>query len=971
MVLRRAPLVGRGSLLASLREGVAGACAGDPTIMIVAGEAGIGKTRLIAELMGGLGPEGPLVLRGTCSTGDRSEVPWGPFLDVLRDLRHAIGDEVLLEIAGGRAAELSGLDVGRSGSSSSVGPDAAQLSRVLSSLILDAVAGRPTLLVVEDVQWADAGSLRVLDYLARSLRKEPLAVVVTARTAGPSLGRTDQVVESLMRTGCAHLLEVPALDRDQISEQLSALIEDRPAEVLLDRVVELSEGVPLFVEEIAAVLDAGDDLPLLPGRLHGHRFEGLSGPATQVVEAAAVALSTPQASALLRTADLTAEDFESAFTAGVEAGLLVRAGQSVGFRHAVLRDAVLEQLDPHRACTLNRRWAELLEQEPPTLERSLVIARHRLLTDEPGSALAACVEAADAAGRASGFDVQLEMLLEAVRLWPQVDEAAHVVGRDLAEIFTDAAEAAFLGSADPVQVEVLVDQAREQTPDDAGPDRLAWLDLMVLRAVFAQGRRILPERVFRVVEAIPCEPASRRRVVTCAFTSFHLVQAGRTTEAKLLADEGAAAAHKLGLTRLEVDIASTQALIELHSGRHDLAVAAAVRNCRLAEIAGDPFARADGHQTLSLILWNLGDGPGSLEHIRAAVEILGGDRPGADPGAWAFALTNLAESLIEHGDWDEAQTALGRVMTMPQVRPRIFRFARRLSDHLELWREGPNPSCVPRELTGADEPTLKTTPIQDLLGSRYTDADFSSHRHDLARTRRELRPCLAEELTTQLPEALYNVLGVAARTEADAREDGWPDPEPAAGAWTVERIELLLDLMSPAGPVQAAQDAHIRGDVARWRGEDGPETWASVVSLWRRTMQPRPLAVSLLLLGDSAARAGDAALAIEALREGLGIADRLGAKPLTATVEQLAARRNLDLDPTKHVPAVADLTPRELEVLQLVAEGATNVDIARRLFISPKTVSVHVSHILDKLGVASRTAAASYAHKAGLLSAEA
>jgi DNA-binding CsgD family transcriptional regulator len=338
---------------------------------------------------------------------------------------------------------------------------------------------------------------------------------------------------------------------------------------------------------------------------------------------------------------------------------------------------------------------------------------------------------------------------------------------------------------------------------------------------------------------------------------------------------------------------------------------------------------------------------------------------------WGMAVTNLAEGLIEQGDWAEAQEALDRVMAASETWSRSTDFAARLSRHLRLWREGPDPDYVAGLAPALPEATLDTWAIQDLVPSRYTDADISSHHRDLVRARAELRALLADERTVQLPEALYNLLTVAARTEADARDEGWPDPDPGSGIWAMRHVERLLGLVTPTGPVQVAQDAHIRADLARWAGRDESSTWADVVALWRRVPHPRPLAIALTRLGSAAAVSGDKQAARAALTEALQISDRLGAQPLTTSVTEIAAVHHLRIRTAvggRESPT--SLTAREVEVLRLLAEGASNGQIAEQLWISPKTVSVHVSHILDKLGVASRTAAATAAHRAGLLAAE-
>jgi DNA-binding CsgD family transcriptional regulator len=189
------------------------------------------------------------------------------------------------------------------------------------------------------------------------------------------------------------------------------------------------------------------------------------------------------------------------------------------------------------------------------------------------------------------------------------------------------------------------------------------------------------------------------------------------------------------------------------------------------------------------------------------------------------------------------------------------------------------------------------------------------------------------------------------------------------------QLHVYAEKIQLASPVQRAHQITFQGEAARAEGRPDRATWDSAVSVWDQLRQPYRLAQALLGAAEAAIAAdNDRTAATAFLQRAAELADGLGAVPLRAAVDRLARRARLPLaaagghteDPIEQVRTRLGLTSRELEVLRLVAAGRSNRDIAAELFISAKTASVHLSHILAKLGLANRTEAAATAHRLGL-----
>ena len=285
MITRSSPtVVGRVQELRLVEAARERAVNGEPAVVLVGGEAGVGKTRLVAELAARCGAEGMRVLYGGCVPVGGEGLPYAPVVEALRALPDELGVDGVRELAGPSWRELARLlpGLGEPGVSSAGQAAQARLFELLLGLLARLTEQMPVALVVEDLHWADQSTRDLLAFLVRNLRHERVLLVVSYRSDETQRTRLGPYLAELYRGGPVQRLELPRLDRAETAAQLVGILGAAPAVDLVDGVFARSQGNPFFTEELLESVRAGSGtLPTTMRDLLQGRIEALPGPRSE------------------------------------------------------------------------------------------------------------------------------------------------------------------------------------------------------------------------------------------------------------------------------------------------------------------------------------------------------------------------------------------------------------------------------------------------------------------------------------------------------------------------------------------------------------------------------------------------------------------------------------------------------------------------------------------------------------------
>ncbi len=953
-------LLGRDRELALLRERLGLEPAGSGGAVLVGGDAGLGKTRLLVELVDGARAEGWRVMVGHCLDFADSLLPYLPFSELVGRL--ADEDPETATWLAEQHPAITALAPGRRLMSDAEPVGSLDRATVFEGMhaALETLATRsPVLVVVEDLHWADQSTRDLLSFLFARPFRGRVALVASYRSE--DLHRRHPLRAALAQwarvRGVDRLQLEPLADPD-VRRLVRSLAPGTLPEREVARIVARAEGNAFFAEELVAA-GAAAGIPDDLADLLLVRLDRLDDAGRAVVRAAACA--GRRVSHALLAAVVDVPDLEAALRGAVESHVLVRTGaDSFGFRHALLAEAVHDDLLPGERARLHAAFVRVLTDG--TVEGTAAeLATHARAAHDVPTAVRAGIRAGEEAMAVGGPDDAATHFEAALDLASRGD-ADDV---DLADLVIRTAEAV-TASGHPARAKALLGDhldrpVRAWSAHERARLLVAWSASALLNEVVDDLRIATGEALALVGE----EPSRLRASALSLHAIAHAI-ADDDREAARYAGEALVMAQQLEVPRVVAEATTTLAKIDERSGDAEPALKA------LLEVADDARARGDGYGemrgaynlgSLHLERGLLAEAEEAFARAAAVAERLG--QPWAPYGFDARFMQALTAYV--RGRWDEV-TALTDVsgQTPPMDPEALLRSLRMLLgaargdatvlDSLESVRPSWPREAISAitsgaaaiELYGAAGDLASMRRVYDevvqvvggmwsplFLGRVRLTALVLGQLADAAAT-----PGAASELRAEGDRFADVVEAVVRRVEAEQRRTG-----PEWAAWVLRaRAERLRLGWRTGEPVD------LEAMLAAWR-----DTAAAFESYG----QPYEAARSQARLAEALAGAGRAPEAAEVAVPARAVAVDLGAVPLVALLDQVA----------RPAPAAAagGLTAREHEILGLVAEGLSNGEIARRLFISTKTVSVHVSNILAKLGAASRTEAAAIGRRTGLL----
>jgi DNA-binding CsgD family transcriptional regulator/tetratricopeptide (TPR) repeat protein len=927
-------------------------------MVLLSGDAGVGKTRLLTEALGRLEEQGWHPLVGHCLDFGDTSMPYLAFAEMLGQTEGSTVHPALARLRHHPSADAPA-------EAPSEGLDRAEVFEAVYSLVEELASATPVVMVVEDAHWADASTRDLISFLLSRRFQGRFLCVVSFRS-------DEMHRRHPLRQSVAEWVRQPGVERIQLDplppgvvrglvEQLIGSSDARYDEDI-ERIVQRSQGNAFYVEElVGAFLGGGWSLPEDLADLLLVRLDRLDETARDVVRVASAAGQRVSHDLLAKVAPVAEDELDVALRAAIDAYVLVRTGEEqYAFRHALLGEAVYDDLLPGERMRLHTAYAGAV-RELHGKEASANLARHALASHDLPTALQASVDAGEQALATGGPDEAARHFTKALEIYEraasQLDDPP-----DEAELVARTVDA-LCSSGRPEMALSLVDSHLARLAPDA-PDvaraRLLLARVEALRSTETEaGPSLISAEALELVG--PEETHLRARIL--AMHAQALVWDDRFDEARRTADEAIDLADKLQLPRLAADVGVTLTWLSQHLDFGEGSRADLKRIIEDARARGDAFSEMRGYLRSGGLEYDYG----SLDQAQEA--FLNAARLARELGRpWTIqgisGRTQAGVMAYMRGHWEQALEIVDHSAEDPPPTPRAMLEAVALA-----VSAGRGDVSALKRVPGMRERWHREGLIAvvgggaaiDLLSLRDGAGDAVAMYDDICAV---LSPLWTENFGARLrlaTTALAALADEAPRTPTAAREETRATAQRLRD--DAQRV-LAARGERPFAVEGRAWEARLRAESLRLEWLLGASVaLTDLIRHWRESAElftelghrleearsRTRLAAVLRSSGDVEGSQHEAAIARD-------LATRLHARPL---LEELGVARS--------GPEAGALTPREREILLLVASGRSNAEIGKQLFISAKTVSVHVSNVMSKLGAGSRTEAAALARRSGLI----
>jgi DNA-binding CsgD family transcriptional regulator len=990
-------LVARVVEMRRLRTGFTRAERGEAGAVLLAGDAGVGKTRVLTELAEFAGARGALVLTGRCLDVREGGLPYLPFAEALGPLATA-EDPAVVEAVRSRPALGRLLPLAQSGpllntelvpaTSEHEVPRRVRPEQDLGQLqLFDAVLGvlsavaehQPVVLILEDLHWADGSTRNLLSFLLSRMRAQRLFVVASYR--GEDVYRRHPLrglLVELVRLPTVAQVELHPLKEADARAFVEALADGPLPPETIASVVERSEGNPFFVEELLASCTDAGDLPAGLAEVLLSRLERLSADARRVLRVTSVAGESVSHAALAEVSSLGEDGLDEALREAVQHHVLVVENGAYTFRHALLQEAVYRDLLPGERTRMHAAYAARIRRTPQGRGHDAKLAYHSLQSRDLTTALPALLRAADEAERLGAPGAALRHIEQALEIWDAVPASARPGDVDELRLVHEASY--FAGtSGEPERAIAYARSAVGELRSGTDVMRAAKTWHRLAEALMNVEGTVdeAVEAIGRAWELVADTEPSRTRAWVLATRAAILRGIDRPEDSLWSARTAVVDARAAGAAGAEASALITLGALADNAADFDEARARLVEAERKAREADAPNVELRA----LCFLGHSHEDQGEIDKAAAAYQ-RGIDRAEETGLTWsAYGLELRARHLLlryVNGDWPaESATgapargvsstlaarmtatwlpivvARGRFATaaklLPELRPHwraeplIALAAGSAGAELAYW-QGDYPTAVKRAQEAAD--FLRALDEGYLLSGIRLGA-------------------------TGIAAAAAQAAAARARGDEEAVREAV-----AAGQQVLERVRYAAAHGRPRagklGPEGRAWLARVEAAASGLSGKADPALWAEAVAEFGYGAVFEQ-AVCRWRHAEALLGAGEPDPAVRELMAAFEVAERLRAFPLRDAVRELARRARIELRGAESAPvvpqrpAVDPLTDRERAVLERVALGRTNRQVGEELYISEKTVSVHLSRVMAKLGAARRAEAVAIAYDRGLL----